>query len=141
MPLAWKSFGVVCLLATLVEFSWLREPNSGYIYKLIILTLIVISVVGGVEVLSFRLTLDDAQISMRRWPRIGFVRDYSDILDLRVRGQRATIVIFGPDVSAMDRHSRIRATIPASAIEPAELCDFLNRKISESRKVKSSQHN
>jgi hypothetical protein len=131
MPFAWKVFGFVCLLAILVELSWLREPNSGYVYKLIILTIIVITLVAGVELLFFRLILDDAQMSMRRWPGVGFVRNYSDILDIRVRGQRARIVIFRPEVSAMDPHKKFRAKIPASAIKPAELCDFLNRKISD----------
>jgi hypothetical protein len=137
MPFAWKLFGIVCLLAIPVEVLWLWEPNSGYVSKLMVLAIAVISLIGGVELLSFRLVLDEKQISIRRWPRLGLTKSYSDISDIRVRGELSTVVIFKTNSSTVDRQigdGVIRIKIPASAIKPARLSELLNRKISGVRK-------
>jgi hypothetical protein len=133
MPLGWRIFGAACLLAIPFELVWLWDANSGYIGKLMTLIIVIVSLVGGVDLLSFRLILDDKQMSLRRWPRGGFVRSYSDILDIRLRGQRATILIFKPDSRKVDHRAsggQVRAEIPAFAITPTTLSALLKQKIS-----------
>jgi hypothetical protein len=132
MPNAWRVFGLLCLLAIPVEFITLWEANSGLLSKFMVLGLAVMCFLGGVQLLAFRLILDDQNISLVTWPGFKFVGYYKDIEDIRVRGTRSTLVIFRSFPASTGVNSsnvRRKVKIPASAIGPASLCEFLNSKI------------
>jgi hypothetical protein len=97
--------------------------------------MIAISMIAGLELLSFRLILDEQQVSLRIWPRRNLRRLYRDISDIRISEGRATSIVFDPIPRSenLGEFCGSKLRIPASVMNPERLANFLNQKLIGSR--------
>src|ERR1700734_3460956 len=135
MPLAWRVFGSLFLLAIPCELLWLWKPEAGLVGKAMVAVMIAISMIAGLELLSFRLILDEQQVSLRIWPRRNLRRLYRDISDIRISEGRATSIVFDPIPRSenLGEFCGSKLRIPASVMNPERLANFLNQKLIGSR--------